>query len=164
MMQNLRYLASLRDVETATVLASTVKNGGIHDGMPHAIFDGMRDWRDALEDRTQAFADAAIDASLRLAALPGLRQAADQLNAAATSVGANHRAMRRARSDREFAAKLQIVLEEADEAVYWLELASPRTGQALDLRPLLREARELRNIFAKARATTRNRQRGRLDS
>jgi len=71
--------------------------------MPHAIFDGMRDWRDALEDRTQAFADAAIDASLRLAALPGLRQAADQLNAAATSVGANHRAMRRARSDREFA-------------------------------------------------------------
>lgn len=100
--------------------------------MPHAIFDDMRDWRDALEDRTQAFADAAIDASLRLAALPGLRQAADQLNAAATSVGANHRAMRRARSDREFAAKLQIVLEEADEAVYWLELASPRTGQALD--------------------------------
>jgi hypothetical protein len=31
--------------------------------------------------------------------------------------------MRRARSDREFAAKLQVVNEEIDEAQLWLEIA-----------------------------------------
>ncbi|MES2487442.1 MAG: four helix bundle protein [Bacteroidota bacterium] len=39
-----------------------------------------------------------------------------------TSVGANYRAACRARSDREFIAKMEIVLEEADEVLYWLEL------------------------------------------
>jgi four helix bundle protein len=114
----------------------------------------MRDWRDDLQDRTQAFASAAIDVSLALADLPGLRESSQQLNSAATSVGSNHRAMRRARSDREFAAKLQIVLEEADESVYWLELACRRQGVPANAKTLLREARELRAIFAKARSTT----------
>ena len=121
----------------------------------------MRDWRDALEDRTQAFAHSAIDVSVALSTVPGLHKAADQLNQAATSVAANHRAMRRARSDREFAAKLQIVVEESDEAVFWLELAAQRSRPAVDVTPLLKEARELRAIFVKSRATTRNRQRGR---
>jgi four helix bundle protein len=118
----------------------------------------MRDWRDDLEDRTQAFADDAVELSIGLAPVPGLRKAALQLNDAATSVGANHRAMRRARSDREFAAKLQIVVEEVDECVYWLELSSRRPRLPTDVKPLLREARELRAIFAKARATTRQKQ------
>ncbi len=47
-----------------------------------------------------------------------------QLLRCATSVGANYRAARRARSDADFIAKLKIVEEEADESVYWLELLS----------------------------------------
>ena len=39
-----------------------------------------------------------------------------------TSVGANYRAACRSRSRAEFAAKLGIVAEEADETVYWLEM------------------------------------------
>jgi four helix bundle protein len=45
-----------------------------------------------------------------------------QLLRSATSVGANYRAACRAQSRAEFAAKLSIVVEEADKTLYWLEL------------------------------------------
>ncbi len=45
-----------------------------------------------------------------------------QLLRAGTSVGANYRAAKRARSTAEFIAKLGIVEEECDETVYWIEL------------------------------------------
>jgi four helix bundle protein len=44
-----------------------------------------------------------------------------QLLRSGTSVGANYRAAGRARSGAEFSAKIGIVLEEADETVFWLE-------------------------------------------
>jgi four helix bundle protein len=44
-----------------------------------------------------------------------------QLLRAATSVGANYRAAGRARSKAEFVAKIGIVVEEADETIFWLE-------------------------------------------
>ena len=39
-----------------------------------------------------------------------------------SSVGANYRAACRARSQAEFHAKLSIVVEEADESVFWMEV------------------------------------------
>src|ERR1700690_3788408 len=45
-----------------------------------------------------------------------------QLLRSSTSIGANYRAACRGRSRAEFIAKLGIVLEEADETVFWLEL------------------------------------------
>jgi four helix bundle protein len=45
-----------------------------------------------------------------------------QLIRSATSTAANYRAVCRARSDAEFFAKLSIVVEEADETLFWLEL------------------------------------------
>jgi four helix bundle protein len=45
-----------------------------------------------------------------------------QLLAAGTSVGANYRAACRARSSPDFASKMGIVEEEADESIYWMEL------------------------------------------
>jgi len=38
----------------------------------------------------------------------------------ASSVGANTRASFRARSNKEFVAKIGIVIEEADESAFWL--------------------------------------------
>jgi len=75
-----------------------------------------------LKERTKAFALAIV----RLAdALPRSR-ATDvigrQLLRAATSVAANYRSARRARSRKEFLAKMGIVEEEADESAFWLEL------------------------------------------
>jgi four helix bundle protein len=47
-----------------------------------------------------------------------------QLLRSATSVAANYRAACRARSRREFIAKISLVIEEADETVFWLEMLS----------------------------------------
>ncbi len=45
-----------------------------------------------------------------------------QILRSGTSVGANYREARRARSSSEFIAKLGICLQELDESSYWLEL------------------------------------------
>ena len=45
-----------------------------------------------------------------------------QLLRSATSVGTNYRSACRSRSHAEFVSKITVVEEEADEAVYWLEV------------------------------------------
>ena len=118
----------------------------------------MRHGLDALEERSKSFTVETIRLCTVLEVLPGLRRVTWQLIDAAGSVGANHRAMRRARSDREFVAKLQIVNEEIDESVSWLEVCADLYPSGTERLPkLLQEGRELRSIFAKARATTRQR-------
>ena len=57
--------------------------------------------------------------------LPGtyvVKVIANQIVRSGTSVGANYRAVCRARSDKEFISKMNIVLEEADETLFWLEI------------------------------------------
>jgi len=126
--------------------------------MPIAIWYDMREGLDRLEERTKQFGIDVIALSMKLERMPGLSDMASQLRRAAGSVAANHRAMRRARSMKEFAAKLQIVNEESDECVLWLEMADQLCEPLRpDVQRLLAEARELRAIFAKARATTRRR-------
>jgi four helix bundle protein len=118
----------------------------------------MREGLDQLEARTKQFAIQAIRLCARLEGVTGLRHVAWQLAAASSSVASNHRAMRRARSTREFAAKLQIVNEEVDETAHWLEIAEAiLPAPDVELQSLLREAIELRSIFARARATLRDR-------
>ena len=46
----------------------------------------------------------------------------NQLFRAGTSVGANYRAACRARSKADFISTLGVVLEEADESLYWMEI------------------------------------------
>jgi four helix bundle protein len=118
----------------------------------------MRDSIDQFEARTKAFAVASIRLCAELERLPGIRFVIDQLARSAGSVAANHRAMRRARSDREFAAKLQIVNEEIDEAVLWVEIIDEvRPDYRGRLKPVLLEGIELRSMFAAARGTLRRR-------
>lgn len=74
---------------------------------------------------------------------PG-RVIGNQLLRSGTSIGANYRAACTARSKAEFAAKLGIVEEEAEETAYWIEMPMeaaivPRKR----LEPLLAECREL---------------------
>ena len=86
------------------------------------------------------------------------QNASKQLIESANSVGSNHLVMRRGRSDREFASKLQIVNEEIVESVGWLELIDKVLDQPdATVRTLLGEGRELRAIFAKAKMTTNER-------
>jgi four helix bundle protein len=73
-----------------------------------------------------------------------------------TSVGANYRAACRARSRAEFIAKLGIVLEEADETVFWLELLlEGGIVKREKLGALLKEARELTSIFVASLCTAK---------
>ena len=50
------------------------------------------------------------------------RTIGNQLIRSGTSVAANYRAVCRARSRAEFIAKIGVVIEEADESAFWLEL------------------------------------------
>jgi four helix bundle protein len=78
--------------------------------------------QEPLKARTKQFA---LRIMRLVDALPKRRSAnviGSQLLRSATSVGANYRSARRARSSAEFCAKMGIVEEEADESLYWLEL------------------------------------------
>jgi four helix bundle protein len=79
-----------------------------------------------------------------------------QLLRSATLVGANYRAACRAQSHAEFAAKLSIVVEEADESLYWLELLQ-ESGliKPRQLTELLKQPNELVAISVAARKTAK---------
>ena len=81
-----------------------------------------------------------------------------QVVRSATSVGANYRSARRARSHADFISKINIALEEADESAYWLELARDKglvSGEVAA--QLLKEANELTAIFMSSVNTARKR-------
>ncbi len=79
---------------------------------------------------------------------------ANQLGRSATSVGANYRAACRARSRADFASKLGIVEEEADESAFWLELiAEEKILPAAKVMALLEEAHALTAIMVSSRRT-----------
>ena len=121
--------------------------------------------RPDLETRTQTFAAAVYRLCDAVRPHRGGRRLADQLLDCAASVGANYRASARARSRAEFIAKLGIVVEEADEAVYWLELLwRIGLGDPVTVDRLLKEAKELRAIFATSHRTAkRNHQEQQLE-
>jgi four helix bundle protein len=112
--------------------------------------------REQLEARTKAFAVAVIALCDSIRSHPSGWTAAKQLSDCSSSVGANYRATSRSRSRAEWVAKMGTVVEEADESVYWLEVAlDAHLGDRAAVTRLLIEARELRAIFAASYATSR---------
>lgn len=81
-----------------------------------------------------------------------------QIIKSATSVGANYRAACRGRSKAEFFSKICIVVEEADETEYWLEmiLDANLCEDVIELNRLLSEASEIIKIMSKAKSSTYN--------
>ena len=79
-----------------------------------------------------------------------------QLVKSATSTGANYRAACRARSKNEFFSKICIVVEEADESEYWLEVIKDAnlSKENDKLNRLLNEAVEIIKITSKAKNST----------
>jgi len=85
---------------------------------------------------------------------PSGRALSNQLVRSGTSVAANYRAACRARSKAEFVAKLQIVIEEADESLFWLEmLIESGMVASAKIEPLRKEADELTAIMVASRKT-----------
>src|SRR5271165_1436759 len=75
-----------------------------------------------LKDRTKRFAFRIVGMYRALPRSEEARIIGKQVLRSGTYIGANYRAACRARSRAEFVAKLGVVLEEADETVFWLEL------------------------------------------
>ncbi|MBZ0273286.1 four helix bundle protein [bacterium] len=79
-----------------------------------------------------------------------------QLLRSAMSVGANYRAACRAQSKAAFIAKLAIVHEECDEAIYWLELlVESNIVRHEKLADLEKEANEILAIVVASMKTAR---------
>ncbi len=127
--------------------------------VPYGKTDKRDAFRQELRERTFRLAVDVVNLMNRLKPEPALKVCQYQLIKSATSVGANYRAVCRARSDREFFAKLSIVVEEADETVFWLEvlLAAEVTIDKAIVAELLSRAEPLSNLFSKSRATLRER-------
>ena len=78
------------------------------------------EFNEKMRQRTKKLA---VDVIVFLTELPphkAMRLVDYQLTKAVTSVAANYRAACRARSQAEFHAKMSIVVEEADETLFWL--------------------------------------------
>jgi four helix bundle protein len=113
---------------------------------------------DQLRQRTKRFAFDVINLVKGLPHNIATDAIARQLIRAGTAVCANHRAAGRARSRREFIARLGVVVEEADETELWLEaLVRCHLAPATIVEPLYEESRELRAIFVQSLQTARRR-------
>jgi len=118
-----------------------------------------------LRGRTKQFAIRIVRLFKRLPKTDEARILGKQALRSGTAVAANYRAVCRARSRAEFIARLGVVVEEADETVFWLELLVD-TGvvEKARMQDLLREANELLAIFAASQLTAKSGSHLRKDS
>ncbi len=110
--------------------------------------------KEDLKDRTKEFATKILGIIDLLPSTIKGRIISNQIGRSGTSVGANYRAACRARSKAEFISKLGIVIEEADESAYWLELITENKilrNEATSF--LLDEAEQLVAIMTASRKT-----------
>jgi four helix bundle protein len=108
-----------------------------------------------MKQRTKTFALRVIKLVNSLSRELAARRLGDQLLRSGTSVGANYRAVCRARSKADFISKLGIVEEEADESAFWMELLI-ESGLVPQhrLEKLLDEANQLTAIMVASRKST----------
>ena len=110
------------------------------------------------KQRTKAFAVRVIKL---VDSLPSSRSAnviANQLMRSGTSVGANYRAVCRAKWKADFISKLGTVEEECDETLYWMELLiGSGKMKAARLSSLMKEAEEILAMVCASLNTARSR-------
>ena len=111
-----------------------------------------------LKKRTKEFAHRCVKLSLALPETDLGKHIRRQLIRCSTSVASNYRAACIAQSRADFASKLSIVIEEADESCFWMEfIIEERLLNEGQVVALLKEGRELTAIFVKSRKTTKDR-------
>jgi len=111
-----------------------------------------------LKKRTKEFAHRCVKLSLALPKDPLAQHIRSQLIKCSTSAAANYRAACIAQSKADFVSKLSIVIEEADEARFWLEFhVDENLLDKKKVASLLNEAKELTAIFVASRKTMKDR-------
>jgi four helix bundle protein len=109
-----------------------------------------------LKARTKRFTVDVLRFCAKLPTQTEFQMIRHQLVRCGGSVGANYRAVCRAKSSADFVNKLSIVEEEADEVAFWLEtLAELGMTEAAERSRLEREANELVAIMVASRKTRR---------
>ena len=112
-----------------------------------------------LKNRTKIFAHKCVKFASSLPKNKLGSHIEGQLIRCATSVAVNYRAVVLAHSTVAFAAKLSIVIEEADECDFWIEFALDEDLTTVELAsPLMLEAKELTAIFIASRKTIQSKQ------
>jgi four helix bundle protein len=116
----------------------------------------MPSYQEELRDRTKKFAVRVVRVYRTLPFKTDAQVLGKQLIRSGTGVAANYRAACRSRSKAEWVAKIGIVVEEADETVFWLEMLSDCDIVPFKkLEALMAEARELTAIFTASHFTAR---------
>ncbi|HYN08059.1 MAG TPA: four helix bundle protein [Vicinamibacterales bacterium] len=110
-----------------------------------------------LRERTKIFARRVRRFCRPFVRDPERNDAVRQFRRAASSVASNYRATCLARSHAEFVAKIGVVLEEADESVYWSEDLMDSGIKSKELDWLIDEAQQLSRIFGASLRTSASR-------
>ena len=112
--------------------------------------------REEMKQRTKAYANRIVKLC---SALPGnwvAQTLGKQLLRSGTSVGANYRAVCRAKFSADFINKLRIVEEECDESLFWMELLVENNFVKVSLLDdLMKEANEILAIVVASAKTAR---------
>ena len=105
-----------------------------------------------------SFAVAIVKLADRMPRTYAGRHVAGQMLRAGTSAGANYEEACAAQSRKDFIHKMQIVLKELKETLFWLRLI---VGAGMlpepQVRPVLQEAEELSKIIAQSVITAKSR-------
>ena len=118
------------------------------------LVPGMNPKAEALQKRTHTFFIDVIALCGELGTSDAVTTIRAQLLDSSGATDSNYRAACRARSRREFIAKIGVAIEEADESLGWLEsLRDSNLGPKEKLEPLIKEADELTAIFVQSRKT-----------
>lgn len=108
------------------------------------------------QTRTKKFAISAIDLYQQLPKTEEAKIIGRQFLRSALSVGANYRAVCRARSKAEFFSKLSITVEEADEVLYWVEILTESEILNYDkISTFVKESKEILAVLSTARKNTK---------
>ena len=112
--------------------------------------------KDELKKRTKDFAHRCVKLSLALPKNYLGNHIKGQLIRCSTSVASNYRAACIAQSKASFISKLGVVIEEVDEASFWMEfIIDEKLLNKQKVTALLGEAKELAAIFVSSRKTAR---------
>jgi four helix bundle protein len=112
--------------------------------------------REEMKARTKAYANRIVKLCEALPEGWVARTLGMQLLRSGTSVGANYRAVCRAKSTADFLNKLRIVEEECDESLFWMELLVENNFvKARRLTSLMKEGDEILAIVVASAKSTR---------
>lgn len=113
---------------------------------------------DGMKIRTKKFSLMVINLAEKLPNFGSSEIIASQIIKSGTSVGADYRAVCRSKSDEEFASKMEIVLEKADETLFWIEIIAEKKWISIsELETIWKEGNELTAILVNSLKAVNNR-------